>query len=393
MTARKRVTIKEVAHEAGVSTQTVSRVINDRPDVALETRQRVQATIDRLGYQPSHLARSLSQGRSCTLGVVSSGLQHYGPSRTLSGIEKEADKWGYSLLLSLIHQFGAHDSEKLLRDMFSHHVDGIIWAQPEIGGNREWLQRESLPLSVPIVFLSMRPHPDMPVVAVDNRRGGRLATDHLLQQGRRAIGIITGPLTWWEARQRRLGWHEALERAGGAVDDDLVVEGDWRPASGERGLQRLLAQRPDIDAVFVCNDQMALGALQAARELGRRVPDDLAVVGFDDIPEAAYFYPPLSTIRQDVVELGRRAVAELRRAVDARNEGRAAPPPETVLLAPQLIVRASSVMSGPPAGAGAQAPPPAPQRNEHGTATDQPDGPPSRPPGGLEEGGDPARKP
>lgn len=347
MTPKKRVTIKDVAHEAGVSTQTVSRVINNRPDVAFDTRRRVQAIIDRLGYQPSHLARSLSQGRSCTLGVVGSGLQHYGPSRTLSGIEKEADKWGYSLLLSLIHQSGTHAGEQLLRDMFSRHVDGIIWAQPEIGRNREWLERESLPLSVPIVFLSMRPHPDVAVVAVDNRTGGRVATDHLLQQGRRTIAIITGPLTWWEARERRLGWREALEGAGIRVDDDLIAEGDWRPASGKRGLHRLLEQRPNIDAVFACNDQMALGALQAARQMGRRVPDDLAVIGFDDIPEAAYFYPPLSTIRQDVVELGRRAVTELRRAVDARNEARAIPSPKSVLLLPQLIVRESSVVSEP----------------------------------------------
>jgi LacI family transcriptional regulator len=354
MTARKRVTIKEVAHEAGVSTQTVSRVINNRPDVALETRRRVQAIIDRLGYQPSRLARSLSQGRSCILGVVGSGLQHYGPSRTLAGIEKEADKWGYSLLLSLIHQSGTHAGEQLLREMFSRHVDGIIWAQPEIGNNREWLQRESPSLSVPIVFLSMRSHPDVSVVAIDNRRGGRMATDHLLQQDRRHIAIITGPLTWWEARQRHLGWREALEGAGIPADVDLVAEGDWTPASGERGLRRLLEQRPDLDAVFVSNDQMALGVLQAAGQMGRRVPDDLAIVGFDDIPEAAYFYPPLSTVRQDVVELGRRAVTQLRRAVDARNEARAIPPPQSVLLSPQLIVRASSVVSEPLATAGAQ---------------------------------------
>lgn len=345
MAAKKRVTIKEVAEEAGVSTQTVSRVINDRPDVASETRQRVQQVIDRLGYQPSHLARSLSQGRSCTIGVVGSGLEHYGPSRTLSGIEKEADKWGYSLLLSLIHQSGTNAGERLLRDMFSRHVDGIIWAQPEIGNNREWLQRENLPLSVPIVFLSMRSHPEVSVVAVDNRTGGRMATEHLLQQGRRRIGLITGPITWWEARQRQFGWRDALEGTGIPVDEGLMAEGDWTPASGERGLHRLLEQRPDIDAVFTCNDQMALGVLRAARQVGRRVPEDLAVVGFDDIPEAAYFYPPLSTVRQDMVEFGRRAVTELRRAVEARDEGRPMPPPKSVLLRPRLIVRESSVVS------------------------------------------------
>lgn len=345
MAAKKRVTIKEVAGEAGVSTQTVSRVINNRPDVASDTRRRVQQVIDRLGYQPSQLARSLSQGRSCTLGVVGSGLEHYGPSRTLSGIEKEADRWGYSLLLSLVHQSETHSVEQLLRDMVSRHVDGIIWAQPEIGKNRKWLQRENLPLSVPIVFLSMQAQPNLAVVAIDNRAGGQMATEHLLNQGRRHVGLITGPLDWWEARERHLGWQEALQGAGLAVEDNLVMEGDWSPASGERGLRRLLEQRPDVDAVFACNDQMALGVLRAARQMGRRVPDDLAVVGFDDIPEAAYFYPPLSTVRQDLVDFGCRAVTELRRAVDARDEGQPVPPPQSVLLRPQVIVRESSVIS------------------------------------------------
>jgi len=168
-----------------------------------------------------------------------------------------------------------------------------------------------------------------------------MATQHLLDQGYQNIGLITGPLDWWEARQRQLGWQDALKEV--TIENSLVVEGDWSAESGEQGLRQLLAQRPDIDAVFVCNDQMALGALQAARQMGVQVPEDLALVGFDDIPESAYFYPPLSTVRQDMVELGRCAVRELGRMIEASQKDKAVIEPKTILLQPELIVRASSV--------------------------------------------------
>jgi LacI family transcriptional regulator len=340
MMIKKRVTIKQVAKEAGVSTQTVSRVINNRPDVAPETRRRVLQVIDRLGYRPSNIARSLIQGRSYTLGVVGYGLEYFGPSRTLSGIERQANELGYSLLLSLIRQPEKNDVEQILLELLSRYVDGIVWAVPEIGNNRDWTQQEIPQLSVPIVFLSTQPRPNQSVVAVDNRSGGRMATQHLLDQGYQNIGLITGPLDWWEACQRQLGWQDALQEV--TTEDNLVVEGEWTAESGERGLRQLLEQRPDIDAVFVCNDQMALGALQTARQMGVRVPEDLALVGFDDIPESAYFYPPLSTVRQDMVELGRRAVRELGRMIEASQQGSAVVAPKAILLQPQLIIRESS---------------------------------------------------
>lgn len=341
MTVKKRVTIRQVAKESGVSTQTVSRVINHHPNVALETRRRVLQVIDRLGYQPSSIARSLIQGYSGTLGVVGYGLEYFGPSRTLSGVEQQANELGYSLLLSLMRQPEKNDVEQVLRDMFSRYVDGIIWAMPEIGNNRAWIRQGTPQLSVPIVFLSMQPHPNLSVVAVDNRRGGRMATEHLLDQGYQTIGLITGPLDWWEARQRQLGWQDALKEV--ITEDHLVVEGDWTAESGERGLRQLLEQCPDMDAVFVCNDQMALGVLQAARQMGIRVPEDLALVGFDDTPESAYFYPPLSTVRQDMVELGRCAVRELGCMIEASQQGRAVVESKAILLQPQLVIRESSV--------------------------------------------------
>ena len=342
--AGKRVTIKQVAKEACVSTQTVSRVINNRPDVAPATRQRVHQVIERLGYQPSHVARSLIQGRSFTLGIIGYGLEYFGPSCTLSGIEQEASNLGYTILLHLIRQPETNNVEQLFRKMHSRYVDGIIWAVPEIGENRAWLENKALGLSVPIVFLSMKPRPDQFVVAVDNYSGGLLATRHLIAQGCQNIGLITGPLAWWEARQRKLGWKEAIESAGLPQKDSFIAEGTWSTSSGERGLTQLLTKHPEIDGVFACNDRMALGALKTARQLGRRVPEDLAIVGFDDTPDSAYFYPSLSTVRQDMIELGCRAVRELGKEIEANQNGDS-PTPKTVLLRPELIVRESSLLT------------------------------------------------
>jgi LacI family transcriptional regulator len=174
---------------------------------------------------------------------------------------------------------------------------------------------------------------------IDNRAGGRLATSHLLEQGRQNIGIITGPISWWEARQRELGWREALAAHGRVVDESTIAHGDWSAGSGERCTHLLLEWHPELDAVFACNDQMALGVLKAARQLGRRVPEDLAVIGFDDIPESAYFYPPLTTIRQNLAEMGREGVRQLMTMI--ANPGRVNS--EAIRLQPALIVRESTL--------------------------------------------------
>jgi LacI family transcriptional regulator len=349
MARRKRVTIRQVAQEAGVSTQTVSRVLNDRPDVAPGTRQHVQEVIDRLGYQPSHAARSLSQGQSCSIGVVAYGIEYFGPSRAVSGIEKQASELGYTPLLYLLRQpesadpAGPDNVARILADLLSHHVDGIIWAVPEIGGNRAWVERQIPQLPVPLVFLSMEPQPGLSVVCVDNYRGGRIATEHLLDQGYKDIGLVAGPLLWWEAKERVRGCLDALEEAGIAVEDNEVVSGTWSAASGQRGLNELLEQRPDVDAVFIGNDQMALGAFQAARERSLRVPDDLAIVGYDDVPEAAYFQPPLTTVSQPLFDVGCTSVKELHRLIEEGGREETEVQTKTILLQPELIIRQSSV--------------------------------------------------
>lgn len=342
MLQRKRIGIKDIAKQAGVSIATVSRVINDHPDVSAETRKTVNQVIERLGYQPSNLARSLIQGRSRTLGVVSSGMKYFGPSSIISAIEERASVLGYSVLLSLMRRPETNDVDQILSELLSRHVDGIVWAVPEIGNNRDWLE-ETLPgISVPVVFLSMRPRPGFSVIEYDNRGGARMAAQHLIDQGYKNIGLITGPLDWWAAFQRQLGWQDALKEAHLPVQESLIVEGDWLPSSGELGLYRLLERRKDIDAVFACNDQMALGALKAANFMGLQVPGDLAVVGFDDVPEAAYYCPPLTTVRQDMVALGHSAMQELGRLIDSLEAGKDGVEPNPIWIQPQLVVRKSS---------------------------------------------------
>jgi DNA-binding LacI/PurR family transcriptional regulator len=343
MLTNTRVTIKQVARDAGVSTQTVSRVINDRPDVAPETRRRVLDIIDRLGYQPSALARSLIRRRSHALGVVTAGLKYIGPSHTLSGITEQAEAMAYSLLLKELPRFDMEDIEPILNELLARQVDGIIWAVPEVGHNRAWLQNRLPGLPVPIIFLTMQPRSDLSVVAVDNYAGGRLAAEHLLEQGHRRIGHVAGPLTWWEARQRKAGWEEALIHAGLSVSDRQWAEGTWSSASGERAIEQLLDQYPEIDAVFVGNDQMALGVLQVASRRNLRVPQALAVVGFDGIPEAAYFWPPLTTIHQDLPRLGCSAVEYVIRTIEASRDSDKGYQAPAGWLKPRLIVRESSV--------------------------------------------------
>jgi LacI family transcriptional regulator len=338
------VTIVQVAEEAGVSTQTVSRVVNNYPGVLPETRERVQNAVHRLHYRPNVIARSLSQLRTNTLGVVTAGLDYFGPSRTLVGIERSANAAGFSLNLNLLHRPETDDAQTLIDNFISRQVDGILWATQEIGANLGWLERDPLP--IPCVFLEARPRPDVSIVNVDSRLGGRMAVRHLVSQGRRKIGVITGPLTWWSARERLQGWREGLREAGIPEDERCIVEGDWSTGSGANGLEQLLRQCPEAEAVFVCNDQMALGVLQTSRKLGKRVPEELAIVGYDDIPEAEFYWPPLTTVRQDLMLLGATVVELLGRQIAARWEGTsAAESAETIWLKPELVVRGSTGLS------------------------------------------------
>ncbi len=343
MNNNKRPTIKEVAKAAGVSTQTVSRVINERPDVASETRERILRTISELGYQPSALARSLIQQRSYTLGVVTAGLKHTGPSRTLNGITSAAEEAGYSLLLKELPRYDAEDVVPIFQALLSRHVDGIIWAVPEVGENRNWVNQQSLDLKIPIVYLTMEPKQNISTASIDNYLGGRMAMSHLLEQGYGRIGHISGPMDWWEARQRRAAWKDALNESGFGAQDAHWTEGNWSSASGAQAIEKLFGQYPEMDAVFVGNDQMALAVIQVACQKGLRIPEDLGIVGFDNIPESAFFYPPLTTVQQDQHVVGKVAVEETIQMIESGWQGSAPIEPKSILLAPTLVVRQSSL--------------------------------------------------
>ena len=342
MAARKQITITQVARAAGVSTQTVSRVINERPDVAPETRLRVQSVIEQLDYRPNVLARSLIHRRSHTIGVVAMSTGFYGPSTTLVGIEKMTRNLGYSLLLDFMHHPESDDVDRIINRLLSHQVDGILWAVPEIGNNRTWLEKKGAYLPIPVIYLSMQPMEHLLVASIDNYLGGCLATEHLLAQGYRQIGIITGPLDWWETRQRLAGWRKALESAGYPPEARQIIAGDWSAASGAAGIHALWQQFPELDSVFACNDQMALGAMQAAHRLGKRLPQDLALVGFDNIPESQFFWPALTTINQPLVDLGGRAVEALVRLIGAEHSDERDLETESIILTPALVVRDSA---------------------------------------------------
>ncbi len=343
----KRPTIKQVASAAGVSTQTVSRVMNDRPDVSPETRERVQKVIDALGYQPSALARSLIQQRSYTLGVVTAGLKYIGPSRTLSGITNAAEEFGYSLLLKELPSFNANHVVPLLQEFLSRHADGVIWAVPEVGENREWLNNPPADLEVPMVFLTMQPRANIPVVSIDNYQGGRMAMAHLIEQGYRRIGHISGPLDWWEARQRKAAWQDALREQGLEAGEAQWAEGNWSSASGAQAIEKLFQQYPGMDAVFAANDQMALSVIQFANQKKLQIPADIGVVGFDNMPESPYFCPALTTVQSEQYKVGKMAVEEMIKIIEPGGNEQEPYQAAQTMLTPTLVVRQSSLKSKP----------------------------------------------
>jgi LacI family transcriptional regulator len=332
-----RITIKEIAQMCGVSTQTVSRVINKRPDVSPETRAAVEAAIARTGFQPSALARSLVQRRSQTLGVVVAGLRYFGVAQTLNGITDEAQSAGYGVLLKEIDSSETVDIVPVIEFMIAHRVESIIFAAPQIGANIATARKQIPAASPPVVFLKSQASPDHASIVIDNKGGAAQATRHLLALGRTRIAHVAGPPPWHEAEDREAGWRTALKEAG--VRAGPVVHGTWSAESGVGAFAALLDRRPNLDAVFVANDQMALGVLRAARERGIAIPDDVAVVGFDGLEEGAQFTPSLTTVVQPLRELGELAVHA---AIAATNGDPWTDGAASRMLATELVIRESA---------------------------------------------------
>jgi len=332
--------IKDVARLANVSIGTVSNALTGNRAVSDDARQRILHAIDELGYQPDLVARSLVNRRSNTLAVVTAGLEYYGTSRTLVGIEERARELGYSLMLHVLHNPEQMEALSVLSDYSSRRVDGIIWAVPEIGENCAWIQEYKA--LIPTIFLFMQTRLNVSVVTVNHYAGALEATQHLIDQGRKKIAIIYGPSNWWVVKERINGWRDALTAAGQTPDQSLMVEGDWSAVSGERGLYELLKRSPDIDGILACNDQMALGVLRATHKLKCPVPQRLAVVGFDNIPESGFFSPSLTTVHQRHKDLGRIAIEKLVEIIDADLQQTQKMDHVFVNLIPELIIREST---------------------------------------------------
>jgi LacI family transcriptional regulator len=307
----RKVTIKDIANICEVSTQTVSRVINKRPDVSPETRAAVEKAIAEMGYKPSALARSLVQQRSYTLGFITAGLRYVGVSLTLNGITEQCEASGYALLLKELPRFDTPNIVPVIESLISHQVEGIIFAASELNENVKIAQAQLPSFCPPIIFLKSQPNPNYTTINIDNCGGARKAVEYLFRTGRRKIGLVTGPLEWLEARQRKQGWEEALKDAGMNISNRYWTEGNWSSSSGESAFAELIQKYPDLDAVFVSNDQMALGVLHYAHAHKIAIPEELAVIGFDNLAESAYYSPSLSTVTHPLRELGIMAVKTL----------------------------------------------------------------------------------
>jgi DNA-binding LacI/PurR family transcriptional regulator len=320
----------DVAELAGVSYQTVSRVLHDSPNVRDETRERVLAAIRQLDYRPNSMARALVTGRSNTLGVVTFDTTLYGPATTLHGIEQAAHDAGYAVIISSLRSLNRRTVLAAIQRLRDQGADGVAVIAPMETGVEAL--RHVMP-DFAVVAVAAAPNASIPVAGVDQAAGAAAATRHLLDLGHKTVWHLAGPAEWREAEERIEGWTSALRAARAPIPE--LLRGDWTARSGYE-LGAGLLEVEGVTAVLAANDQMALGLLRRVHEAGLDVPHDLSVVGFDDIPESAYFAPPLTTVRQDFGELGRRCLHLLLGRIEGEGT------PLHVVVAPELVVRAST---------------------------------------------------
>lgn len=319
----RAVGVRDVAARAGVSRQTVSRVLNEHPDVAPETRERVLAAMAELGYRMNNAARALGTRRTRTIGVLASDALQYGPSRSIAAIEASARAAGFWVSTAFADSGDIGSVAAAMAHLQAQSVDGLIVFAPHA---RTLDALSGLDAEVPLAVLHAAGRGE-PGLSVDQAAGARSAIDALADAGHRTIAHLAGPADWLEAEARTAGVVAALAERG--LPAGPVLEGDWTAASGHAAAEAV--RDAGVTAVFAGNDQMALGLIGGLRELGVDVPERVSVVGFDDTPDAAYFWPPLTTIRQDFDEPARRAVAAVTGAEGVPDDP----------VAPVLVVRES----------------------------------------------------
>lgn len=333
---KSRSTIRDVAREAGVSHQTVSRVINGSADVLPETRARVEAAIEVLGFRPSAIARSMAQGRTQTLACIAPNLTDYTLASVIEGAELEARQNGYFLLSS---SASVPEAFRALVDELVGHsrVDGLIVINPYIDD-----RYQMIPANFPVVFVGAQAREkSICSVSLDDEKAAYDATRHLLSLGHRSIAMVTGPMEEDCSRDRSNGYLRALQEAGLPPDLGMIIEGDWSATSGQDALLSMAEQGRLPSAIFAQNDRMALGILHSARDMGLQIPQQLAVIGVDDMPLASYFDPPLTTMHQDMPRIGQEATRVLLKVIDKSSEQCT-----QMKFSAQLIIRQSTLNKG-----------------------------------------------
>jgi len=323
--------IRDVAALAGVSYQTVSRVLNDSANIKESTKERVNDAIRQLGYRPNQAARALVTSRSRTIGVLSADAKaHYGPATAINAIEQAAREAGYRLSITNISSSDYASIKNGLDYLLTQSIEALIVIAPQV---RVFDAISEMSVAVPFVTLESTGRDPRHSLSVDQIAGARLATRHLIDLGHTEIVHISGPQHWIEAEARMQGYLAEINAADLRVRAPIL--GDWSAHFGYYAGLELLRLR-DFTAVFAGNDQMALGFMHACRDMGLDIPGDISLVGFDDVPEAAHFPPPLTTVRQNFAEVGRRAVAMLLAELNGTPDLSHEPVPA------ELIVRESS---------------------------------------------------
>ncbi|MBN9103181.1 MAG: LacI family DNA-binding transcriptional regulator [Pseudonocardia sp.] len=330
----------DVARLAGVSLQTVSRVVNDAPNVSGPTRARVLAVMDELGYRRNAVARALATRRSGIIGVLTIDVVLRGPQQMLYGVERAASRLGLGVAVAVVDRVTPDGIRRALGRLQDQGVEGVVALAPH---------EDAVPVltaslsAMPAVLVGghrAADGPNLPTVELDHHGGAVAATRYLLELGHRTVHHLAGPPRWLPSRRRIEGWSGALAAAGARRPEPR--RGEWTARSGHAVMRELLADDPGLTSVFVANDQMALGALAALTDAGRRVPDDVSMIGFDDTPEAPFFRPALTTVCPRFDDAGNRAVRMLLAAIRPDDAPAA---PGSQLVPVELVVRAST---GPP---------------------------------------------
>lgn len=322
--------IRDVARLAGVSHQTVSRVLNHHPSIRPETKARVLAVMEELQYRPNRAARALVTSRSRTIGILSATSSQYGPATTISAIENAARELGYYVHIANIASTDAPTIHSAIEHLMNQAVEGLVVNAPQV---RVFDVLADMAIDVPYVSLQSTNHASQRAMSSDQITGARLATRHLIDLGHKEIIHLAGPQDWIEAEARMHGFLEEILDA--ELPTHPPILGDWSADFGYFAGTELLRYR-DFTAVFAANDQMAFGLMHAFHEAGVDVPNEISVVGFDDVPNAAHYWPPLTTVHQDFDEVGRRTMALLLSKLEPHADA------VIELVVPELIVRRST---------------------------------------------------